>query len=352
MKLEPLDDARRARAAPEPPRPPVTLAPAESLGRRRGRGRRRTAAAHRRRRPTPLTAVTVPDMGARSVVAASAFSALVTLSCALSRLACAAATVMVLVAPPEPDPAELVARALRRRSTARSSPCGVARRGLGRVERVLRRLQARLGLREVDVGRVGVDLGQDLVLGDVLARLDVDVGDLAAGGEVDVGLVGGLEVAAARDRRLDHAARDGDRPLLSAGGRRRADDGDRAHHRGGGQRGERDGGEGGPASHVSSRSCSSCPGPAAPARSAGAPRKSTPHFCSAARSFWNCAEPGPFGPPWPEGGRRLVPVGGWPSWPSGGPPLPRGRLGTVTPCFFRHATTLGSWRKPRRPLPG
>src|SRR3954452_14648402 len=46
----------------------------------------------------PLTAVTVPAMGARSVVAATAFSALWTLSCALSTLAWAAATVMVLVA--------------------------------------------------------------------------------------------------------------------------------------------------------------------------------------------------------------------------------------------------------------
>jgi hypothetical protein len=52
----------------------------------------------------PLTTVTVPAMGARRVVAASAFSALVTLSCALSTLACAAATVVVLVAEPEAEP--------------------------------------------------------------------------------------------------------------------------------------------------------------------------------------------------------------------------------------------------------
>jgi len=45
--------------------------------------------------------VTVPAIGARRVVAATAFSALWTLSCALSTLACAAATVIVL---PDPDP--------------------------------------------------------------------------------------------------------------------------------------------------------------------------------------------------------------------------------------------------------
>jgi hypothetical protein len=54
----------------------------------------------------------------------------------------------------------------------------------------------------------------------------------------------------------------------------------------------------------------------------GRPWNVTPHFCSAARSFWNCAEPG----------RRFC--------GPGGPPLPpRGRLGIVTPAFFRHATT-------------
>ena len=148
-----------------------------------------------------------------------------------------------------------------------------------------------------DVGGVGVDPRQQLVAGHVLAGLDVDVGDLAAGGEVHVGLVGGLEVAAARDRRLDHAARDGDRPLLSAGGRGGPDDDHRADHRRGGQGGERDRGEGraGAACQLALRlvvpwPCGACP-------FGGPPRKSTPHFCSAARSFWNCAEPGPFGPP-------------------------------------------------------
>ena len=108
----------------------------------------------------PLTAVTVPAMGARSVVAATAFSALSTLSCALSTLAWAAATVMVLVAfepevDPEPEP-ELEP------PVAPFDPldCAVVavvvrRRGRGLVclvERVLGGLQVGLRLREVDVG--------------------------------------------------------------------------------------------------------------------------------------------------------------------------------------------------------
>ena len=103
MKLEPLDDADELEAAPEPPRPPATLAPDESPDDDEDDDDDEPPPDSVV--PTaPFTAVTVPDMGARSVVAASAFSALVTLSWALSRLACAAATVMVLVAPPEPDP--------------------------------------------------------------------------------------------------------------------------------------------------------------------------------------------------------------------------------------------------------
>src|SRR6185437_5103810 len=136
-------------------------------------------------------------------------------------------------------------------------------------ERVLGGLQVGLGLREVDVGGGGVDLGQDVVLGDVLALLDVDVGDLGAGGEVHVVLVGGLEVAAPGDRRLDHTALDGGGPLLGAGGGRRADHQHRHDDGGGGECRERQGGEGRPARHLSSRSCSSCPRrPAAAARSA------------------------------------------------------------------------------------
>ena len=180
-----------------------------------------------------------------------------------------------------------------------------------------------------------------------------------AGGEVDVGLVGGLEVAAPRDRRLDHAALDGGRALLGAGGGRRADDEHRDDDRRGRQRRERQGGEGGPACHLSSRSCSSVPWPPpwGGCPFGGRPRKVTPHFCSAARSFWNCAESGRgLRRPWPEGGWPFWLDGGWPLWPlwpPGGPPLaPRGRLGTVTPSFFRHATTFGSCRKPRRPPPG
>ena len=86
-----------------PPRPPVTVAPPEPLEEDEEEDDELPLTVV----PTaPLTAVTVPAIGARRVVAATSFSALVTLSCALSRLACAAATVMVLVAP-EPEEDEL-----------------------------------------------------------------------------------------------------------------------------------------------------------------------------------------------------------------------------------------------------
>jgi hypothetical protein len=66
------------------------------------------------------------------------------------------------------------------------------------------------------------------------------MGDLAAGGEVEVELVGGSEVAAARHRRLHDAARDGDRALLGGRRRGRADDHDGDDDRGDRQRSEDD----------------------------------------------------------------------------------------------------------------
>ena len=83
---------------PEPPRPPSDA---------RAVGRARAARPTARARPDslsdrPLIAAIVPVIGARKVVAASAFSALVRLSSALSTLASAAASEIWL--PPEPEP--------------------------------------------------------------------------------------------------------------------------------------------------------------------------------------------------------------------------------------------------------
>ena len=58
-----------------------------------------------------------------------------------------------------------------------------------------------------------VEPREQLALGDVLARLRVDLRDPPAGGEVHVGLARRLEVAAAGHDGLDHAARDRDRAL-------------------------------------------------------------------------------------------------------------------------------------------
>jgi len=77
----------------------------------------------------------------------------------------------------------------------------------------------------------------------------------------------------------------------------------------------------------------------------------TPHFWSAARSFWNWAEL----PPRRElrgGLPGVVLVGGV---PFGAVRVPLGRrdrpLGTVTPCFFRQACTFGSCAAPKKPPP-
>src|SRR6476661_1837722 len=95
MKLVLEEEPEALELAAEPPRPPVTVALPEPLEEDDDED---DAPPPLTVVPTaPLTAVTVPAMGARRVVAARSFSALVTLSCALSRLACAAATVMVLV---------------------------------------------------------------------------------------------------------------------------------------------------------------------------------------------------------------------------------------------------------------
>src|SRR6185437_11926469 len=101
MKLELPEALEELELAPPPPRPPATLAPPDPV-------EDDDEEAEDDEPPltvwptAPLTAVTVPAMGARRVVAATAFSALWTLSCALSTLAWAAATVIVLVAP-EPE---------------------------------------------------------------------------------------------------------------------------------------------------------------------------------------------------------------------------------------------------------
>ena len=152
--LRERDEARAAEAldelelAPPPPRPPATLAPSEPLedDDEEDDGGEPPLTVW----PTePLTAVTVPAIGARRVVAATAFSALWTLSCALSTLAWAAATVIVLVAPePELDPELTGARALDPLDCAGVVVAGA----LGLDERVLGGLQVGLGLGEVDVG--------------------------------------------------------------------------------------------------------------------------------------------------------------------------------------------------------
>jgi hypothetical protein len=107
MKLEPPEELElELESAPPPPSPPVTLGPVDPVEDDEELDDEEPLLTVW---PTePLTAVTVPAMGARSVVAATAFSAPSTLSCALSTLAWAAATVRVLVAPeaeldPEPE---------------------------------------------------------------------------------------------------------------------------------------------------------------------------------------------------------------------------------------------------------
>src|SRR5512133_3970541 len=107
MKLEPPDALEEVELPPPPPRPPATLAPVEPLDPLEDDDEEdEDDEPPLTVWPTdPLTAVTVPAMGARRVVAATAFSALWTLSCALSALAWAAATLMVLAAPElEPEP--------------------------------------------------------------------------------------------------------------------------------------------------------------------------------------------------------------------------------------------------------
>src|SRR4051795_1841789 len=100
MKLELPEALEEVELPPPPPRPPATLDPFDPVDPLED-----DDAEDEDEEPPltvwptdPLTAVTVPAMGARSVVAATAFSALWTLSCARSTLAWAAATVMVLVA--------------------------------------------------------------------------------------------------------------------------------------------------------------------------------------------------------------------------------------------------------------
>ena len=58
---------------------------------------------------------------------------------------------------------------------------------------------------------VGVQFGEQLTLGDVLALGDVDLGDHAGGLEAEVELAGGLDIAAAGDGRLHDALANGDR---------------------------------------------------------------------------------------------------------------------------------------------
>src|SRR5215208_1731706 len=96
MKLDPLDPSDELEfELPPPPRPPATLGPLELLDDDAEEDDELPAVS-----PTvPLISAIVPDIGARRFVAASAFSALVTLSSALSTAAWAAASDMV-----EPDP--------------------------------------------------------------------------------------------------------------------------------------------------------------------------------------------------------------------------------------------------------
>jgi hypothetical protein len=91
---------------PSPPRPPRTLAPLELLLEELDELEPLPELDPTVCPTCPLTAAIVPAIGARSVVAASAFSALVTLSCALSTSAWAAAGDTVLP-PPEPPVALL-----------------------------------------------------------------------------------------------------------------------------------------------------------------------------------------------------------------------------------------------------
>src|SRR3954468_8231462 len=99
MKLE-LPEALEEVELPPPPRPPATLAALASVAPLEDDDEEdEDEEPPLTVWPTdPLTAVTVPAMGARSVVAATAFSALWTLSCALSAVARASGAVMVLVA--------------------------------------------------------------------------------------------------------------------------------------------------------------------------------------------------------------------------------------------------------------
>ena len=124
------------------------------------------------------------------------------------------------------------------------------------------------------------------------------------------------------------------------------------------QRRERQGGEGGPARHLSSRSCSRALAALRRLPVRRAPPEGHAALLQRRAQLLELRGVGAGGcaAPWPDGGWPFWPDGGWPFWPlwpPGGPPLaPRGRLGTVTPSFFRHAATFGSCRKPRRPPPG
>ena len=236
MKLEPPDVPDELELAPPPPRPPVTLAPSEPVDdddEEEDADDEPPLAVW----PTePLTAVTVPRHGGAQGRGCDGLlgaldGQLRAVDVGLGRW-----------------PRSSARRASRRaRPGARAfRPArlrGGGRRSLGLTSASWADCgSASAWARSTLRGRI--DLGQDVVLGDVLALLDVDVGDLAAGGEVDVGLVGGLEVAGAGDvdwitLRSTVAVRSW---ALEAAGEpttRRDDDG------GGGERRQRQSGEGG-----------------------------------------------------------------------------------------------------------
>jgi hypothetical protein len=75
---------------------------------------------------------------------------------------------------------------------------------------VLGRGQLRLRLAELQIRRRRVEVREELAGFDVLALLDVDVLERAAGVEVDGDVRARRDVAAAGDTRLDHALLGGD----------------------------------------------------------------------------------------------------------------------------------------------